>query len=119
MSSAAVPPPLDPEPSGARPELVVYWRPGCPYCGSLRRALRKAGIETTEIDIWKDPAGAAAVRAATGGDETVPTVALGGTVMVNPAPRAVVSWALAQGVATHEPPSPWWRRGRRSAAELS
>jgi glutaredoxin len=98
------------------PKLVVYWRPGCPYCGSLRRALHRAGIETTEIDIWKDPRGAAVVRAATGGDETVPTVALGDTVMVNPAPRDVIARAAAAGVNIHEPPSPWWRRRRRSDA---
>lgn len=111
---SVTPPAHLPEPTnGDGPELVVYWRPGCPYCGSLRRALRRAGIETTEIDIWQDPKGAAAVRAATGGDETVPTVALGGTVMVNPAPRAVISWAAAAGVTTHEPPAPWWRRRRR------
>lgn len=109
------PPRRPPEPStGTGPELVVYWRPGCPYCSSLRRALRRAGIETTEIDIWQDPKAAAAVRAAAGGDETVPTVELGDTVMVNPAPRAVIAWAEAAGVATHEPPRPWWRRRRGS-----
>ena len=112
--SMSVTPEQRPEPTNARcPELVVYWRPGCPYCSSLRRALRRAGIETTEIDIWRDSKGAAAVRAATGGDETVPTVALGDTVMVNPAPRAVIAGAAAAGVATFDPPPPWWRRRRR------
>jgi len=112
--STSSPSPSSPSDPVAGPELVVYWRPGCPFCGSLRRALRRAGIETTEIDIWQDPTGAAAVRAATGGDETVPTVRLGETVMVNPAPRAVVSWAAAEGVARHEPAPAWWRRWRRA-----
>lgn len=103
--------PGDAAPDG--PEIVVYWRPGCPYCSALRRALRRAGIVTTDVDIWQDPRGAEIVRRATGGDETVPTVDLGGTVMVNPAPRAVVAWALAQGVATTDPPPPWWHRFRR------
>ena len=103
------------QPVGGIPELVVYWRPGCPYCSSLRRSLRKAGIVTTEVDIWQDPRGAEVVRRATGGDETVPTVEMGSTVMVNPAPRAVVAWALAEGVATVDPPAPWWSRLRRSA----
>jgi glutaredoxin len=111
MSSDPVPPAPDGPSSGAVPELVVYWRPGCPFCSSLRRALRKAGVATTEIDIWQDPSAAAAVRATTGGDETVPTVRLGDTVKVNPAPKTVVAWALANGVATTEPPVPWWRRG--------
>jgi|GEM_PF-778373 len=98
------------------PELVVYWRPGCPYCGSLLRALRRAGVEMTEVDIWKDPSGAAVVRAATGGDETVPTVVLGNIVMVNPAPRDVIARAASAGVAIHEPPLPWWRRRRHPDA---
>jgi mycoredoxin len=105
-----------PEPSetGAEdvPELVVYWRPGCPFCASLRRSLRRAGLATTEIDIWQDPAGAAVVRAATGGDETVPAVRLGDTVLVNPAARTVLAFADSAGIGRREPPVPWWRRSR-------
>ncbi|MEV4656607.1 hypothetical protein [Micromonospora sp. NPDC049301] len=36
------------------------------------------------VDIWQDPAGAAAVRAIAGGNETVPTVVLGDRAVVNP-----------------------------------
>jgi len=66
------------------PRVEVLWRPGCPYCSSLRRRLSKAGVATVERDIWADPSAAARVRAATGGDETVPTVVIGRKALVNP-----------------------------------
>jgi mycoredoxin len=65
---------------------VVYWRPGCPYCLRLRRRLGRNARRVHWVDIWSDPAGAAVVRAATGGDETVPTVVIGAESHVNPEP---------------------------------
>lgn len=70
--------------SAAAVGIEVLWRPGCPYCSRLRRGLRRAGVTTVERDIWSDPDAAARVRAATGGDETVPTVLIGGRALVNP-----------------------------------
>ena len=64
--------------------VVVYSRPGCPYCFMLRRGLRRRGLAFTEIDIWQDPEAAAAVRAAANGNETVPTVHVAGQWLVNP-----------------------------------
>ena len=72
------------------PSVEVMWRPGCPYCSSLRRGLRRAGVVTTEHDIWSSVAAAARVREATGGDETVPTVVVGGRALVNPSARQVL-----------------------------
>ncbi|MGI9063269.1 MAG: glutaredoxin family protein [Pseudonocardiaceae bacterium] len=66
------------------PRIEVLWRPGYPYCAWLRRGLERAGIDTVERDIWSDPGAAARVRAATGGDETVPTVIVGSRALVNP-----------------------------------
>ena len=71
--------------------IEVLWRPGCPYCARLRRGLRRAGVTTVERDIWTDPAAAARVRAATGGDETVPTVLVGGRALVNPSVAEVLA----------------------------
>lgn len=70
-------------------EVTVYWRPGCPYCAGLRARLRHLGVRTTEINIWDDPAGAATVRGLAGGNETVPTVVIRDSVMINPTGRAV------------------------------
>jgi mycoredoxin len=58
--------------------LVVYWRPGCPYCARLRTRLELGSVPYTAVNIREDPAAAAAVRAHNGGDELVPTVHLDG-----------------------------------------
>ncbi|WNM38438.1 glutaredoxin domain-containing protein [Micromonospora halotolerans] len=65
---------------------VVYWRPGCRYCLRLRWRLGRRAGRAYWVNIWRDPDGAAAVRAVTGGDETVPTVVLPGEAVVNPEP---------------------------------
>src|SRR5690348_10952594 len=41
---------------------IIYWRPGCRYCLRLRFRLGRAGAQAHWVDIWRDPAGAAAVR---------------------------------------------------------
>ena len=73
-----------------RSEVTVYWRPGCPYCSRLRRDLHRLGLPVTEVNIWEDSAGSAIVRSAAGGNETVPTVIVGSTALVNPSAKAVV-----------------------------
>jgi RND superfamily putative drug exporter len=65
-------------------DIVMYARPGCPFCTMLRADLASAGIEYRERDIWQDPEAAAAVRAAANGNETVPTVNIGDIWLVNP-----------------------------------
>lgn len=68
---------------------IVYWRPGCQFCLRLRAGLGRDAARAHWVDIWQDPDGAAAVRAITGGDETVPTVVIDGAGHVNPAPALV------------------------------
>jgi len=94
------------------PTITVYWRRGCPFCGSLRRGLKRVGLPTREKDIWSDPEAAAFVRAHAGGNETVPTVAIGGTVLVNPSVRQVVALAADTGIPTGQADGHWWRRSR-------
>jgi mycoredoxin len=65
-------------------DIVVYARPGCPFCTMLRADLAAAGIGYRERDIWQDAEAAAAVRAAANGNETVPTVNIGDVWLVNP-----------------------------------
>ncbi|MFF8831429.1 mycoredoxin [Streptomyces sp. NPDC015131] len=73
-----------------REGVVVYWRPGCPYCMKLRLQLRCTGLRYTEVNIWKDPEAAAYVRSVAGGNETVPTVSVAGTALVNPSLRRLL-----------------------------
>ncbi|WP_097869912.1 glutaredoxin domain-containing protein [Streptomyces sp. rh34] len=71
---------------------VVYWRPGCTYCLRLRLRLGRDASRLHWVDIRRDPAGAAEVRAANGGDETVPTVFVADRPHTNPDP----SWVREQ-----------------------
>lgn len=68
---------------------VVFWRPGCKYCIRLRIRLGRSGRQLHWVNIWRDPAGAAAVRAANDGNETVPTVVVAGRPHTNPDPEWV------------------------------
>lgn len=75
--------------SAADGRPVIFWRPGCAYCLRLRIRLGRAARRAHWVDIWRDPAGAAVVREANGGDETVPTVLVAGRPHVNPEPTWV------------------------------
>lgn len=85
-------------PSGATSEIVVYWRPGCMFCSSLRRRLDKQKVPHVLVNIWDDPNGAATVRSLAGGNETVPTVTVGPAAMVNPSLQQILAAA-----STHAP----------------
>lgn len=112
-----------PEPAATTTDdaITVYWRPGCAFCSRLLRWIDRAGLTTTRRNIWEDPEAAAVVRAITGGDETVPTVVVGGHGLVNPSPRALQAAIathapalLPEGSDVSEPPRRWWERGSRS-----
>ncbi|WP_320774485.1 glutaredoxin domain-containing protein [Streptomyces sp. CRN 30] len=101
LLAGAVSPLVFPRPVGAAEALrrsaddgrpVVYWRPGCAYCLRLRLRLGRAARRAHWVDIWRDPAGAARVREAAAGNETVPTVVVAGRAHVNPDP----AWVRAQ-----------------------
>ncbi len=77
-------------------EVVVYWRPGCPFCWHLRTGLRRRGLPMREVNIWTDPEAAATVRAIADGNETVPTVVVGDVAMVNPSPAQVLDAVRSQ-----------------------
>lgn len=86
----------------------------------LRRGLRRAAIATREVNIWEDPEAAATVRRLAGGNETVPTVVIGDTALVNPSVRTVRA-ALAEASPERAPVRrfglPRRRAGRDAAAE--
>lgn len=75
--------------------VIVYWRPMCGYCEILKGELARRGVTFTDVDIWRDRAKADIVRAATGGDEIVPTVQVGDRFFVNPTADEVVAAAQA------------------------
>jgi len=69
--------------------VVVYWRPGCPYCARLRTALGGRASRAQWVNIWQDPDAAAYVRSVNDGNETVPTVVIDGVAHTNPDPGLV------------------------------
>lgn len=81
--------------SSPTPQIDLYWRPGCGFCSSLRGRLDKLGIERVEHNIWDDPSKAEIVRQHANGNETVPTVVIGGVGLVNPSAPAVVAHLVA------------------------
>lgn len=70
--------------------VVVYWRPGCPFCARLRRGLGGQRHAALWVNIWADEDAAAFVRSVNDGNETVPTVVVGASgVWTNPDPKRV------------------------------
>jgi mycoredoxin len=70
-------------------EPIVYWRPGCGFCARLFNQLDHAGVPHSRVNIWEDANAAATVRSYAHGNETVPTVVVGDTVLVNPSATQV------------------------------
>jgi glutaredoxin-like protein len=77
-------------------QIDFYWRPGCPFCMTLERSLDGLGLPLTKHNIWDNPADAAFVRSVASGNETVPTVQIGDTSLVNPSAKEVVSVAARE-----------------------
>lgn len=72
--------------------VIIYWRPGCPFCIRLRLALGRRVHRACLVNIWADDAAAAFVRDVNGGSETVPTVILrNGDAVTNPPPAKVAA----------------------------
>lgn len=71
--------------------IEYYWRPGCPFCNRLDRNLAPFDLPLERHNIWEDADDAARVRAVANGNETVPTVIIGDTAMVNPTADEVLT----------------------------
>jgi mycoredoxin len=64
--------------------IVMFWRPGCGFCSALERQLVRRELAFDKRNIWEDQEAAAFVRSVARGNETVPTLVVNGTPMVNP-----------------------------------
>jgi mycoredoxin len=65
--------------------VTMYSTTWCGYCQRLKKQLDREGIAYTEINIEQDPASAAFVEKANGGNQTVPTVLFAdGSTLTNP-----------------------------------
>ncbi len=94
----------------ATDQVDFYWRPGCLFCVSLEKQLKRAEIDFVRHNIWDEDEAAGFVRSVARGTETVPTVAIGDVALVNPSAGQV--FATMQEVAPQllpegfEPPAP-------------
>ncbi len=78
------------DPTAPIDAIDLYWRRGCGFCAMLDRKLSRTGLPVRRHDIWADPEAAAVVRSVARGNETVPTVGVGGEHLVNPSLNAVL-----------------------------
>ena len=68
-----------------RDPLTMYTTTWCGYCRRLKSQMMREDIPFVEVDIEHDPAAAAFVESANGGNQTVPTVRFAdGSTMTNP-----------------------------------
>lgn len=75
--------------------ITVYTTQTCGPCRRLKRGLEEAGVAYREVDVNSDPGLGARIEAITGGFRIVPTVEIGGDLMVNPLVEEVVEAVAA------------------------
>jgi mycoredoxin len=63
--------------------FTVYWRPGCGFCSRLFRQLDGHDLDPVVRNIWEDDDARRFLNDRIG-SETVPTVVVGTTLLVNP-----------------------------------
>ena len=76
-------------------DITFFWRPGCGFCMALERQLASTDLTITYRNIWEDPEAAAFVRNHAQGNEVVPTIQIGSSVLVNPTVDEVTSTAAS------------------------
>ena len=65
-------------------EVTMYSTPWCGYCRRLKRQFDEAGIAYVEVDLDEHPRFGDRIVEATGGSRVVPTIEVGGRLLVNP-----------------------------------
>jgi glutaredoxin 3 len=59
-------------------EIVIYTKPGCPYCSSAIGLLNRKGVDFTEIVASNDPQKKAEMVEKSGGRATFPQIFING-----------------------------------------
>ena len=65
--------------------VLLYTRPGCPYCDAERAALAAGGVRWCEVDLSARPDAIPELLKLTGGRRIVPVIVAGSGVRVAPA----------------------------------
>jgi mycoredoxin len=77
----------------------MYTTEWCGHCRRLKRQLDEVGIPVTKVDVDAHPEHGRRIVAATGGYRTVPTVEVGGELLVNPSVEEIARRIAAPGPA--------------------
>jgi mycoredoxin len=64
--------------------VTMYSTEWCGHCRRLKRDLESAGIPYREVDVDRDRRSSERIVQATGGSRVVPSVDVGGRLLVNP-----------------------------------
>ena len=59
-------------------EVIIYTKPGCPYCAAAKQLLVRKGASFTEIDILREPGRRPEMIGRAKGRSTVPQIFIGG-----------------------------------------
>lgn len=65
-------------------QVILYTTSWCGYCVRLKRGMDAEGISYREVDVDRDHRHDEEIRSAAGGNRTVPTVDVGGRLLVHP-----------------------------------
>jgi mycoredoxin len=79
--------------------VTMFSTTWCGYCRRLKRQMEDEGIAFREVDLDRDPSHGARIEAATGGYRTVPTLEVGGRLLVNPSIGEVREAIASEGAA--------------------
>jgi mycoredoxin len=74
-----------------QPPVTLFTTEWCGYCRRLKRQMDDVGIAYSEVDIDVETHHGTRITAVTGGYRTVPTVEIGGRLLVNPSLDEVVA----------------------------
>ena len=76
--------------------VTLYTTSWCGFCRRTKRDRDGQGIPYDEVDVEEHPEVGERIERATGGARTVPTLEIGGRLLVNPRPEEIEA-ALAAG----------------------
>lgn len=68
--------------------VVIFWRPGCPFCERLDAGLGDDGDNAVWVNIWEDSEAEEFVKSVNQGNAVVPTVSTAEKSFVASAPDA-------------------------------
>lgn len=63
-------------------ELIIYTKPGCPYCAAAKKHYTEQGAAYTEIDVFDTPGAKEKVLELSDGQSIVPLIVDNGEVTV-------------------------------------